>query len=98
MMKEDGMCQLDRRMFMLGAVALIEQTRRADPRLLARAGELARKAVESGDGGAYGAVVVKDGRIIAEGWNRTRATVDPTAHSEIDAIRNACKKLNTINL
>ncbi len=57
-----------------------------------RAVELANISVQNGDGTAYGAVVVKDGRIIGEGRNRTNLLNDPTAHSEIDAIRDACSR------
>lgn len=60
---------------------------------MARAIELSIENVRSGRGGPFGAVVVKDGRIIAEGVNRVTATNDPTAHAETVAIREACKKL-----
>jgi len=61
-----------------------------DDQFLARAIELARHGSESGDGGPFGAVIVRDGKIIAEGWNRVVASHDPTAHAEISAIRRAC--------
>ena len=63
-----------------------------------RAIELARKGVESGDGGPFGAVIVKDDRIVGEGWNRVLADNDPTAHGEISAIRDACRSLETFDL
>jgi tRNA(Arg) A34 adenosine deaminase TadA len=63
-----------------------------------RAIELARQGMLSGDGGPFGAVVVRDGEIIGEGWNRVLRTNDPTAHGEITAIRDACARLGTFSL
>jgi guanine deaminase len=63
-----------------------------------RAIELARLGVEAGDGGPFGAVIVKDGKIVGEGWNRVVASNDPTAHGEISAIRDACSRLGTFDL
>ena len=61
-----------------------------DDYFLARAIELATRGSQAGEGGPFGAVIVRDGRIIAEGWNRVVASKDPTAHAEIGAIRTAC--------
>ncbi len=60
--------------------------------------ELSINNVKSGKGGPFGAVVVKDGKIIARGANSVTATNDPTAHAEVNAIREACKVLNTFQL
>ncbi|MDR2677827.1 MAG: nucleoside deaminase [Zoogloeaceae bacterium] len=69
-----------------------------DVAFLRRALELARENVARGDGGPFGAVVVKDGRIIAEGWNRVIATCDPTAHAEVEALRKAGAALSSFHL
>lgn len=70
----------------------------ADPRFMRRAIELARIGMNSGAGGPFGAVVVKDGEILGEGHNRVLATNDPTAHGEIVAIREACGRLGSFSL
>lgn len=54
--------------------------------------------VIQGKGGPFGAVVVKDGKIIARGANSVTSLNDPTAHAEVMAIREACKTLNTFQL
>jgi guanine deaminase len=59
---------------------------------------LARENVLSGKGGPFGAVVVKDGKIIAAVANSVTTTNDPTAHAEVNAIREACKVLGTYQL
>ena len=62
-----------------------------------RAIELSVENVDKG-GGPFGSVIVKNNKIIAEGANKVTTTNDPTAHGEIVAIREACKKLNNFNL
>jgi guanine deaminase len=54
--------------------------------------------VRSGRGGPFGAIVVRDGRIIASGTNLVTAANDPTAHAEVNAIREACRALGTFQL
>ena len=61
--------------------------------------ENAEKGIRENEGGPFGAVIVdKQGNIISEGNNKVIKENDPTAHAEITAIRNACKKLNTYDL
>ncbi|QHN04267.1 nucleoside deaminase [Granulicella sp. WH15] len=60
--------------------------------------DLATTNVTSGAGGPFGAVIVRDGKVIATGVNRVTATNDPTAHAEVTAIRNACAALGTFEL
>jgi len=69
-----------------------------DDIFLARAVELARQGSERGDGGPFGAVIVHEGRIVAEAWNRVVASKDPTAHAEVAAIRSACTALDRFHL
>ncbi len=66
-------------------------------KFMARAIELSIESVNTG-GGPFGSVIVKDEKIIAEGFNKVTSTNDPTAHGEIVAIRKACKSLNNFNL
>jgi len=69
-----------------------------DDIFLARAIELARQGSQQGDGGPFGAVIVHDGKIIGESWNRVVGSKDPTAHAEIAAIRMACATLGHFHL
>ena len=62
-----------------------------------RAIELSVESVNNG-GGPFGCVIIKDDKIIAEGSNKVTSHNDPTAHGEIVAIREACKKLNNFSL
>ena len=66
-------------------------------KFMRRAIELSIESVETG-GGPFGAVIVKDGEIVAESSNRVTQNNDPTAHAEVSAIREAGKKLNTFDL
>ena len=66
-------------------------------KFMQRAIELSIESINSG-GGPFGSVVAKDNEIISEGMNRVTVNNDPTAHGEITAIRQACKKLNTFDL
>ena len=65
---------------------------------MARAIQLSLDNVLSGKGGPFGAVIVKDGSIVAEGVNRVASSNDPTAHAEVVAIREACSKLGSFEL
>ena len=65
--------------------------------LMRRAIELSENSVRNG-GGPFGAVIAKDGEIIAEGSNRVTIDNDPTAHAEVCTIRKACEKLGTFDL
>lgn len=60
--------------------------------------ELAEDNVKRGVGGPFGAVIVKDGMIVARSANRVVPTNDPTAHAEVSVIRLACQELETYNL
>lgn len=68
-----------------------------DREIMQRAIDLAAESVKKG-GGPFGAVVVKDGKVIAESANSVTPNNDPTAHAEVNAIRLACKKLGTFML
>ena len=59
---------------------------------------LSLSKMRANHGGPFGAVVVRKGKIIGRGWNRVTSTNDPTAHAEVSAIREACKKLKTFQL
>lgn len=70
----------------------------SDRDFLLQAVELARSTMRQGFGGPFGALVVKDGVVIAEGFNQVTSANDPTAHAEITAIREACRRLETFDL
>ena len=69
-----------------------------DKQFMRQAIYLAQNGIDSNDGGPFGAVIVKDGEVIAEGNNRVTSTNDPTAHAEVVAIRRACEKLGSFQL
>lgn len=69
-----------------------------DKEFLQQAVDLAVENAESGQGGPYGAVIVKEGRVIASSGNKVTTNIDPTAHAEVMAIRLACQKLNDFQL
>jgi tRNA(Arg) A34 adenosine deaminase TadA len=69
-----------------------------NPEFMRQAIQLATDNVLTGRGGPFGALIVKDGVIIATGANQVTAANDPTAHAEVTAIRNACRALGTFKL
>ena len=69
-----------------------------NPEFMREAIQLSLEKMQAGFGGPFGAVVVKDGQIIARGFNQVTSTLDPTCHAEVDAIRKACQVLGTFQL
>lgn len=69
-----------------------------DRRHLARAVALSREHMAAGEGGPFGAVIVRHGKVLAEGWNQVTSANDPTAHAEVVAIRRACQAVETFAL
>lgn len=67
-------------------------------KFMRKAIELSIANVKNNTGGPFGAVIVRDGEIIATGTNSVTNKNDPTAHAEVEAIRNACEKLQTFQL
>jgi len=59
---------------------------------------LSLKKMRANKGGPFGAVIVKGGRIIGRGWNQVTTANDPTAHAEVTAIRDACRRMKTFQL
>jgi len=83
----------------------VEAKRPVGRRIIAMHDAFLREAIRlsiekaaANEGGPFGAVVVRDGRIVGRGWNRVTSTNDPTAHAEIVAIRDACARLSTFAL
>ena len=69
-----------------------------NPEFMREAIRLSIDQMKAGAGGPFGAVVVKDGQIIARGFNQVTSTHDPTCHAEVDAIRKACQALGNFQL
>ena len=65
---------------------------------LQQAIDLSRETMAADEGGPFAALIVKDGKILARGWNRVSSACDPTAHGEIEAIRKACQQLQSFSL
>jgi len=76
----------------------VVESAEVDARFLREAIRVARTRMLGGRAGPFGAVVVRDGVIVARGWNAVTSTSDPTAHAEVVAIRRACRKLGTFSL
>ena len=70
----------------------------SEKKFMSEAIKLAKENLKSNNGGPFGAIIVKKGKIIGRGVNTVTTDSDPTAHAEINAIRNACKNLNTFQL
>ena len=69
-----------------------------DSQFMKRAIELSKENLAGNDGGPFGAVIVKNGKIIGEGKNQVTGNNDPTCHAEIQAIRSACSKVQHFEL
>ncbi|MFY0609945.1 MAG: nucleoside deaminase [Hyphomicrobiaceae bacterium] len=67
-------------------------------KFMRRALEIARESLDEPDALPYGAVIVRDGEIVGEGLNKAIALHDPTSHGEVEAIRDACRRLGTTDL
>jgi len=70
----------------------------ANEKFMSEAIKAAIKGMNADEGGPFGCVIVKDGKIIGRGNNKVTSTNDPTAHAEVMAIRDACKNLNSFQL
>ena len=69
-----------------------------DNRALQRAVQLSQERMQANLGGPFGAVIMRDGVVLAEGWNEVTSRNDPTAHAEVTAIRRACLAVNDFSL
>ncbi|MFN8829949.1 MAG: nucleoside deaminase [Labrys sp. (in: a-proteobacteria)] len=70
----------------------------SDDAYMREAVAISKERMLAGEGGPFGAVIVRDGAIIARGWNRVTSTKDPTAHAEVVAIRRACEAVGDFSL
>ncbi|HBR96444.1 MAG TPA: tRNA-specific adenosine deaminase [Gammaproteobacteria bacterium] len=69
-----------------------------DQAMMQAAIDISIEKMQAGFGGPFGAVIVKDGKIVSRGFNQVTTSNDPTAHAEVVAIREACKALDTFEL
>lgn len=69
-----------------------------DRTFLLRAVDLSRTRMLANAGGPFGALVVREGKVLAEGWNEVTSSNDPTAHAEVRAIRKACQAVSSFQL
>jgi len=76
----------------------VDETAELDIRFLREAIRLSRSRMQQGSAGPFGAVIARDGVIVARGWNAVTSSLDPTAHAEVVTIRRACRKLATFHL
>ena len=67
-------------------------------RFMDLAGQISREKMRAGEGGPFGAIIVRNDEIIGQGWNQVTSQCDPSAHAEIVAIRNACSALGKFSL
>lgn len=70
----------------------------SDEDFMRRAVAVSRERMLAGEGGPFGALIVREGKVIATGWNRVTSTNDPTAHAEVVAIRRACEAVGDFSL
>src|SRR5947207_419073 len=69
-----------------------------NPEFMREAIRISTEMMRANQGGPFGAVIVRQRKIVGRGWNQVTSTNDPTAHAEISAIRDACKNLETFKL
>lgn len=69
-----------------------------NPKFMRAAIRISLAKMRCNQGGPFGAVVVRQGKIVGRGWNQVTSTNDPTAHAEVSAIRDACRRLKTFQL